>query len=198
MLELKSVQKGLNLIALFVFMGLLSIAVSAQKVTLTVTCEQNVEKPEDNNKQKRKKGKNSKQSSPRLEINRTRQPATQDINGSSRSSAVLLLGCPAISRVNVTGGPPNQTVIFTITQSNPNNILSFKWNLNDPDAFTIQVPVPLDSIGSGSSSWFHIKSLMVGETIATAESPGLPSDAIYYSVQECNCPSISPDLPPRN
>jgi hypothetical protein len=181
---------------IFALSLLFSAAANAQTARLKIECLSPNEKSE--RVGQKKKEKDPKKGAQRFQPSSETQKAPTPNNGAGQLNyATILLACNATATWYVWGGPPNTSVVLTLTQSNPNNIVGFKWNAADPNAVTLQIPVTLDSSGNGESQQFLIRGLMLGETDTTADLPGYISDTVRITVTECNCPPIFLDIPPR-
>jgi hypothetical protein len=176
----------------------LSFTASAQRATIKIECKTEtraaIEKKEAGEKKQRKL--TTKGSNPlRFELP-LRESATQQ---SLEDPTVFPLGCVAQAYIYVFSGPsPNSVITFTLVQTNPANILGFRWG-TDPFTPTLQVPVALNASGNGVSDLFDVKMLSVGQTAAIGQSPGFNTDSgLETSVVECPCPIVPAVWPPRN
>lgn len=157
-------------------------------------------------KEAAKKDRESKIKQPRLELSGNTQDGQKSSNSQSLNSpstnpqGVISIQCTAQAFVTAgPGGPPNTTVNFTITQSNPNNILGLKWDPNGTQySPTLQAPISLDANGYGVSGTFTVKGLVLGETTLSAVSPGFDGSSLDIVIVECKCPTIPVSSPPRN
>jgi hypothetical protein len=176
----------------------LTIPIYGQKVKIEFKCD-----PPEKTAEKEAGAKRSKQRAPEKTAGIRFEPEANVIGAKSESTltgqASILLGCVGTATVSVNppGGPPNQTVVFTVSQSTVPNILGFRWNSNDAFTSTLQVPVQLNSSGTGISNQFQFKGLLPGTTVTMATAPQYTADEVLVTVPECACPTIVVSSPSR-
>jgi hypothetical protein len=188
-----------------VVLGFLCSTATAQQLKITIKCETPKDAPGEKEGKTDKKSQNTGKKTnqpPRLKLDEKIVNSGNNEGGGQQSLApqgLIPIGCTAQAFVTAgPGGPPGQLVNFTITQSNPANILGLKWNAGDPFTSTLQAPIQLDGSGYGVSNPFYVKGLTLGETILSAASPGFDGSSLSILVAECTCPIIPVVSPPRN
>ncbi|HJP93500.1 MAG TPA: hypothetical protein VJ875_16190 [Pyrinomonadaceae bacterium] len=89
------------------------------------------------------------------------------------------------------GYQPNSTVIFTTVQTNP-GVVGFSGTPTGPFVESYQFPITMDGSGSGISSSYYVKGLMVGFTTHHDTSPETVAYTTidYNVINHCNCPPI--------
>jgi len=88
----------------------------------------------------------------------TKATVTADI-----SACLGSLGAFAIQGFS---GPPNTTVVFTVTQTVP-GVLAFSNSSSGPFTETINILVPLDGTGNGESNPFYLNGVGLGQTVVS-------------------------------
>lgn len=105
--------------------------------------------------------------------------------------SILFLGDVESVILFASGYQPNSTVIFTTVQTNP-GVVGFSATPAGPFVESLQFPVTMDGSGSGISSSYYVKGLMVGFTTHHDTSP----ETIFFTtidynvINQCNCPPI--------
>ncbi|HLM00945.1 MAG TPA: hypothetical protein VK400_07795 [Pyrinomonadaceae bacterium] len=178
----------------------MSAAASAQQVKITIRCL-----PEESGQETKKE--NPKDKKPEAG-NRREKPARFELNGKNEKSAdreslveeanIIPIGCVAQAIITVYTGPPGATVDYTVTQSNPSNIVELKRFLQNPYGNTVVIPVSLDASGYGVSSPFYVRGKILGETTLIGTSSFNNTTPLNILVVECKCPVIPANTPPRN
>jgi hypothetical protein len=88
-------------------------------------------------------------------------------------------------------GPPNSTVNYTTTQTDPGT-MGFCLTQAGPFVESIVVPVNFDSNGHGRSQDFFTQGLVLGDTVTygTSLETGNTSTLQFTVIPQCNCPPI--------
>jgi hypothetical protein len=88
----------------------------------------------------------------------------------------LWIGSVGGGTISVSGGPPNTTVYYDFTESNPGLVI-YATDQFGAYSNSLHLPVVLNGAGSGSAH-FYFKPVQVGQTTETVNSPQL-GDWIY-------------------
>lgn len=177
-----------------------SSTVVGQTATLTIKCEETTDVPTTSDQKNVKK---KIKQDPRALPAKSGLPETSTAQKTPQTSSLTLntirIGCDSTATIEVTGGPPNQTITYSMVQTNPANIVGFKWNAGDPTTQSLQVPVQLNGSGYGLSNVFLIRGLLPGLTTTYGQGAGgLLTSSADLTIVECRCPSLVVISPPRN
>jgi hypothetical protein len=144
-----------------------------------------VENPEPSKTSKTKRGETQQRS---LDSTAEKQLAT---TSSIPCDTVLFLGDVESTRLFAFNYPPNSTVTFTTAQTNP-GIVGFAATEAGPFISNLQFNVTMDGSGSGISSPYFVKGLMLGFTSHYDDSdfPEVFTPVDYNVIPQCNCPPI--------
>jgi hypothetical protein len=126
----------------------------------------------------------------------TQQQTQEATAGSNMVTAIpcesiLFLGDVRSVILFASGYQPNSTVIFTTVQTNP-GVVGFSATPAGPFVESLQFPVTMDGSGSGISSSYYVKGLIVGFTTHHDTSPETVffTTLDYNVINHCNCPPI--------
>lgn len=195
-LHLKSVTTSFAAIAISMILS--SPLFGQAKTQITLKCDPPAkQKTSEDGKAGKKTDARSKGSGPQFEPEK--QLIKTGSDDSLTGTTTLAIGCTGGAFVTVLppGGPPNQTVIFTVSQTTTPQILGLRWNSNDAFTPTLQVPVQLNSSGLGQSAVFQVKAQLAGTTLLTSYHPSYTPDDHQVIVVECLCPNIVSSPPIR-
>ena len=105
---------------------------------------------------------------------------------------VLFLGDVESVRLSAFNYPPNSTITFTTTQTNA-GIVGFAATEAGPFIPDLQFQVTMDGSGSGISTPYFVKGLMLGFT-SHHDTSGFSGEVFtpvnYNVIPQCNCPPI--------
>jgi hypothetical protein len=198
----KSISKTFRLIVASIVIGLfLSVPLIGQQVKIVVKCDppsDQTTKDLAGKLQNKKPTERSKNFAPQFEPDKqlTVRPKKEN---QLVEDTIIPVGCTGSGWVNILppGAPPNQTFVFTVSQTTTPNLVGFRWNSNDPLTSTLQVPVTTGANGLGTSNLFQVKGLLPGITTMTAHHPSFVSQDSDIIVPECACPTIVNSPPVR-
>jgi hypothetical protein len=129
----------------------------------------------------------------RAETQQRTQETTAENNVASAipCESILFLGDVRSVVLFAQGYQPNSTEIFTTVQTNP-GVVGFSATPAGPFVESLQFPITMDGSGSGLSSPYYVKGLMIGFTTHHDTSPHtIAYETIDYNViNYCNCPPI--------
>ena len=124
-------------------------------------------------------------------LQQTQETTENKLTTAIPCESILFLDDVESVRLLAVNYQPNSTVTFTTVQTNP-GVIGFSANQTGPFVAEIQFTVTMDASGSGLSSAYYVKGLMVGFTSHYCTSPEtvavIPID--YNVIPHCNCPPI--------
>ncbi len=182
---------------------LLTVTSSAQRAEITIKCVSDSESPEsavkagnEKPKDKKPKAKKNEDKSLRLKLN-DKSEKTSGQENFEGEAGIIPINCTALAQITVYSGPPNTTVIFTVTQTNPANIVTMSSTSQGSFGTSLNLPIQLNSSGQGIGQ-FYIRGVGLGETTINAYGNGADTNPLDIIVVECKCPVIPVNTPPRN
>jgi hypothetical protein len=129
----------------------------------------------------------------RAETQQPTQETTAETNVATAipCESILFLGDVESIILFAQGYQPNSTEVFTTVQTNP-GVVGFSASPAGPFVESLQFPITMDGSGSGFSSPYYIKGLMVGFTTHHDTSPHTIAyeTTDYNVINHCNCPPI--------